>query len=452
MNQAVTNRRSFLTSAAAVAGGLGFTRLSAAEAPARPDGPPLAGGNKTGKITRIEAVLFDCGDPLAGVHSRWTEMMTRNGAWLGGVPPRTQIALRIATNAGAEGCFVGHPFKLTAADFENALRPVLLGENPWDRERLWLRMYRAKTPRIALSAADIALWDLAGKVTGLPCWKLAGGCRDRAKVYISTHFDMGSPDDYAAYAAAIKKRGYPGFKIHGNICFDPIRREHIPFRSRAFPEHEIEICHAVRAAVGNEMALIHDPGGVFNFEQAVWVGRELQKLSYEWLEDPMPEGKEDSIESYARLCRTVEIPICAPEFEEDYHFVRGRYLLKGACTINRIDHYYGGLTACLKTAAMCQACGMRLEIHSTASVQYNLQVLGATSEDLCMWLEDYDLEPESGAKCVSANAQIPAAGGRRAPYLKGLLPKVDQHGYAHIPHAPGMGMDVDWQYVDTHRV
>jgi L-alanine-DL-glutamate epimerase-like enolase superfamily enzyme len=407
--------------------------------------------SSNGKITCVEAALFDSGDPLA-CRSHWVEKWIRNGACLAPVPPRTQIALRIATDTGDEGCFVGHPFGRTGADFENALRPVLLGEDPWDRERLWLRMYWAKTPRIALSAADIALWDLAGKAVGMPCWKLAGGCRDKAKVYISTYGDLGSPEDYASYAAGIRKRGYAGFKIHGYIEFDPVRREPMPFRARGFPQHEVEICRAVRAAVGEGMSLTHDPGWVFNVEQAIWVSRELRKLGYEWLEDPLPQGREDSIESYARLCREAEVPICAPEYEEDYHFIRGRYMLNKACTINRIDHYYGGFTACLKAAAMCQACGMRLELHSTASTQYNLQVLGATAEDLCTYLEDYDLDPESGEKYVGANAQIPADGGRRSPYLKGLLPRVDEHGDAHIPQTPGMGMDVDWDYVNAHRV
>ena len=413
---------------------------------------PVSAPGRLGKITRVEAALFDSGDPLANIHSRWTEMLVRNHACLAPMPPRNQIALRIATDAGAEGCFVGHPFDRTAAEYERPLRPLLLGEDPWDRERLWLRMYQASTPRQVLSAADIALWDLAGKAVGLPCWKLAGGCRETAKVYIATHGDLGSPEDYAAFAVAIKERGYHGFKIHGYYEIDPIRRERIPFRSQGFPEQEMEVCQAVRAAVGDEMALMQDTGWVFSLEEAIWMGHELQKLGYEWFEDPMPQGREDSIEAYARLCREVEIPICAPEYEEDYHYARGRYLLAGACTINRIDHYYGGVTACLKAAAMCQACGQRLELHSTASTQYNLQILGATSEDLCTYLEDYDLDPERGEKYVGANAQVPAEGGRRSPYLKGLLPRVDEQGYAHIPQVPGMGMDVDWEYVESHRV
>jgi len=189
------------------------------------------------KITHIEAVMFDRGDPYPASYTcaRVMDILRRYGGDIS--QSQHLIALRIGTDTGVEGCFIGIPHGQSATDFEAALRPLLLGEDPFDRERLWMRMYRASVSptiaagvleseiirhRIILSAADIALWDLAGKYAGLPCWKLAGGCRDRVKVYISTHWDFGTPADYALHALECKKRGYHGIKVHGYYGYNPV--------------------------------------------------------------------------------------------------------------------------------------------------------------------------------------------------------------------------------------
>jgi L-alanine-DL-glutamate epimerase-like enolase superfamily enzyme len=183
---------------------------------------------------------------------------------------------------------------------------VLLGEDALYREWLWLRMREAKTPWRVLSAADIALWDLAGKVAGLPAWQLAGGCRDKAKVYVATHPEFGTPDDYAAHALACKRRGYRGYKVHGYMGYDPVKKESIPLFSKAFPEQDIEICRAIRAAVGDEFPLMHDPAGMYDLDQSLWVGRELEKLNFEFFESPMPE-KREWIEAYATRFRRRDV-------------------------------------------------------------------------------------------------------------------------------------------------
>jgi hypothetical protein len=87
---------------------------------------------------------------------------------------------------------------------------------------------------------------------------------------------------------------------------------------------------------------------------------------------------------------------------------------RDAGDISRIDHYFGGLTSCLKAAALCESHGTRLELHSTATNGYNLQVLGATCEHACTFLETYDLDPEGERTSWgrASSSAIAAAGAR----------------------------------------
>jgi L-alanine-DL-glutamate epimerase-like enolase superfamily enzyme len=96
-----------------------------------------------------------------------------------------------------------------------------------------------------VSVVDLALWDLAGRVTGLPVHKLLGGARHKVKAYASSVNNLGLPEDYAAHAADCQRRGYRAYKIHNAIYWDPGTRQFAPPR----PSHidwDIETCRAVR--------------------------------------------------------------------------------------------------------------------------------------------------------------------------------------------------------------
>jgi L-alanine-DL-glutamate epimerase-like enolase superfamily enzyme len=370
----------------------------------------------------------------------------------GALEPKSDkpVALRLATNEGAEGCAVVAMPNTSPEAAQKQLCDLLLGEDPLFRGALWLRMYQAGADLRTLSAADLALWDLAGKLARMPAWQMAGGCRDKVKVYVASHPDFGTPEDYAEHALACKLRGYHGYKVHGYLGWDPVRCERIPLFSRAFPEQDLDICRAIRNAVGNEFPLFHDPSGVYNLEQSLVVGHELEDLGFEWFETPMPE-KPELRDAYVELCDKLTIPVCGPELLDGAHFSRADWMASGACDINRIDPHYGGLSTCLKTAALCEAHGKRLELHSTASNQYGLQLLGATSQETCCYLEEYDLDPESGVSFVGANYMVRDGISFRYPFLIGSPPIIDHRGMAPIPFQPGMGMDPDWAYIYAHR-
>jgi L-alanine-DL-glutamate epimerase-like enolase superfamily enzyme len=311
---------------------------------------------------------------------------------------------------------------------------MLLGEDPLDRERFWQWLWAAKTPENLLSVIDVALWDLLGRVTGLPVYKLLGGCRDKVKAYASTYPNMGSPDNYAEHAATCQRQGYTAYKIHPYYYWDPATGQAVPGR----PSHvdwDIEVCRAVRARVGETMVLMYDPWGTYHvYDDALRVGRELERLNFYWYEHPMPEHR---VEPYVRLAQELRIPICSPEIVEGMIFSRAEWIRRGAADISRIDVLRGGITGARKMATICEAYGLRCEIHMSGFG--NLQVLGATSEDTCEYYERGLLAPG-----VDYEATL--------PYLQEPCDALDAEGYVRLPRQPGLGYQIVWDYVEANRI
>ncbi|NJN83507.1 MAG: hypothetical protein HC802_15310 [Caldilineaceae bacterium] len=178
----------------------------------------------------------------------------------------TQTLTKIITDEGAEGYYLGGHGHGDAdglppddrSMLTGRMREMLLGQDPFDRERFWHWYWVANIPENILSVVDMALWDLQARYVGLPLHKLLGGCRDKVKAYASTFPNMGSVLDYADHAVACKEEGYTHYKIHPYYFWNPITRQ--PDRGRpSHVEQDIELCHAVREAVGDEMVLSYDP-------------------------------------------------------------------------------------------------------------------------------------------------------------------------------------------------
>ena len=359
--------------------------------------------------------------------------------------PRTgivQTVTTVHTDEGAQGHYFGggsHGDEdgLTLSDrqyLNRRVKPLLVGQDPFDRERFWQWMFVAKVPETVVSVIDMALWDLAGRTAGLPVYKLLGGCRDRVRAYASTYPNVGDADAYAEHALACKRKGYRAYKIHPYYFWNPETKESVPGR----PSHiswDIACCRAVREAVGDDMVLMYDPWGTYHsYEEALKVGRALEELDFFWYEHPMPEYR---VESYVRLCRELSIPICSPELNSGSVFTRADWVLRGASDMSRTDVNQGGITAAKKTAAVCEAYGVTCEMHMSGFG--NLQVLGATSEDVCRYYEKGLLAPG-----VDQDAPL--------PYVSENPDPLDADGFVRVPQKPGLGYDIVWDYIREHEV
>src|SRR5690606_11820412 len=125
--------------------------------------------------------------------------------------PRTEIIQTLVTIETDEGV-VGHYLGGQGHGDQDGLLPdsremvrtrmrdLLVGQDPFDRERFWQWMWVSKTPEYIMGVIDMALWDLAGRYANLPVYKLLGGCRDKVLAYASTYPNVGSIQNYVDHA------------------------------------------------------------------------------------------------------------------------------------------------------------------------------------------------------------------------------------------------------------
>jgi L-alanine-DL-glutamate epimerase-like enolase superfamily enzyme len=379
------------------------------------------------KITNVETIRFKT--MTRHQRTKWIGIMI-----LDREVETVESVTRIATDEGVEGYMLGGRKDV----IEREIKPLLVGENPLDREKLWHWMdqicaLRHNFTERDMGVVDCALWDLAGRMAGLPVHKLLGGCRDKVKAYASSFDHLGGPDAYAKHVRACQKQGFKAYKVHAYVSWDPHANRPAPLQP-GFPKEDVVVCRAVREAAGDDMVLLLDPFASYTLEEALWVGRELEKLHFYWLEHPMMETR---IEPYRRLTRELDINILSPEHVPGGIFTRVEWILQGASDMLRIDYNYGGLTACYKLAIACQAHGIKCELHGGGWA--HLQVLGATPESTCEYYERGLMHPDVDYD-------------KPRPYLKATCDPTDGKGNVIIPTGPGLGMEFDWDYMKRNRV
>ncbi|MEV6608528.1 enolase C-terminal domain-like protein [Kutzneria sp. NPDC051319] len=344
--------------------------------------------------------------------------------------------LEITDGDGRTGYCQVQPDHLREPVLSGHIRPVLLGRDPWCREEIWQTLARRQrgahgglTDR-ALGYVDQALWDLLGRRVGLPVWKLLGGARDRVPAYASTMCGdeipggLSCPEDYAAFAEQLVKRGYRGIKLH--TWMPPV-----PFAPDV--QLDIKTCAAVREAVGPDVALMLDANHWYRRTEALELGRALERLDFAWYEEPMEEA---SISSYQWLAQQLGVPVIGPETAGGKHFVRAEWIRAGACDILRagVDDC-GGIGATLKAVHLAEAFNMDCEIHGNGSG--NLAVLGGSESG--RWYERGLLHPHVDFD-------------RPPPHRNSVVDAVDAEGLVAMPTAPGLGDDWNLGHIAAHTV
>jgi D-galactarolactone cycloisomerase len=193
----------------------------------------------------------------------------------------------------------------TARIIQDLLAPLLVGHNPLEVRLQWERMYSAMRVRghstgfwlEAIAGVDIALWDLAGHLLDQPVYVLLGGAfRDRLRVYASGLPGLydGSDDQalerLADLARGYVARGYTAIKMALGHGIEP----------------DVRAVEAVRQAIGPRIDLFVDAAGVYEPQQAIRLGRHLERLDVGWFEMPIPT---DNLPGYIDVARTLDVPI-----------------------------------------------------------------------------------------------------------------------------------------------
>ena len=289
----------------------------------------------------------------------------------------TQTLVTVVTDGGAEGYTLGgNPKMLT-----EVAKPALVGEDPFDRERIWQRLRQWQRLHVGsfsdhdICAVDLALWDLAGRHLKMPVHKLLGGFREKVAAYASTMCGdelkggLDTPEAYANYAEACVAKGYKAFKLH--TWMPPI-----PWAPS--PKQDVAACAVVRRRVGPDIALMLDCFHDYDRQQALYIGQELEKLGYHWIEEPMDEH---SISSYAWLAEQLDMPVVGPETAEGHIQTRAEWIVRKASDISRAGvGDLGGITPVMKAVHLAEAFGVRLPRNAQGQSEFGSRIERAELE------------------------------------------------------------------------
>jgi D-galactarolactone cycloisomerase len=285
----------------------------------------------------------------------------------------SEVIVTLTTDSGLVGIGEAHgPFLSRpgpegmrgVADIIQRITPLVVGRDPFNVEGIWQDLFALTYTSVrgiapltrqqralvtAMSAVDIAVWDLMGKAIGRPVHALLGGAlRERVPAYVTGFYyrDGERPDDVKREAAAYVEAGYRTLKV--KVAGLP-------------PEADLERLRAIRATIGPDVKLMLDANGGWDLATAKRAARLFEPLDIFWLEDPMPWYDERG--SLERLKAATSIPIAAGETEYTPFGLR-TMLAEGLVDYLIIDSTWaGGLTTWKKAAAVAELYQVPLAAH-----------------------------------------------------------------------------------------
>lgn len=363
------------------------------------------------QITAVEGFNLSC--PLEQPFG-WSQ---------GWVEKRDVGIVKITTDDGLVGWGEG------SADVDH-LAPLLIGEDPMDRNGLWERcfhsMYNANNfvgfGGSALSAVDIALWDIAGKAAGLPVCDLLGGrVRNRVAVYATgLYYTEGEfPERLLEEARGYADAGYTGMKTKvGGLSV----------------EEDVRRVSAIRETIGFDVHLMVDANHAYNAATAIRIGRQLAELDVYWFEEPVNPRDIDGL---------LQVKAALPMAIAGGENLRTRFDFRDHITRRAFDvvqpdvSHCGGLTEMHRIAALASSCGTLVCPHV-----WGTPIMIAASLHLAA-----TLPPCPPAHNPVPYAQEPVMEFDRTPNaIREELCTTAfeaEDSYLNVPTGPGLGIEVD---------
>ena len=333
---------------------------------------------------------------------------------------RNFFFVKVETDAGIYGIGEGGITwrELAAAACVDHLKPLLIGEDPSQIEHLWQLMFRGgffPAGRIAcsaISAIDIALWDIRGKVLGVPVYDLLGGLV-RKKVVCYPHIGGESPEQLANNAIKMADQGWRfvrwGTPTEGDIL-EPSKAA----------RQTLKQCDAVRTALGDDIEILIDVHTRLDPQHVIPLCRSLEQFHPYFIEDPL---RSENVKTYHQMARHVSVPLAVGEqFATKWEF---RELIEEELMqYARIDVcIVGGLTEARKVANWCETHYIDIAPHNP-------------------------LGPVSTAACLHLDLATSNFGVQELPHQPGtILPEVFpvqvsfEDGHLLPPTSPGLGID-----------
>ena len=353
---------------------------------------------------------------------------------------RYWLIIQLITDEGIKGLGerpTGHATNLASqiSLIQDLCEQFVFGNSPFDIERLWQRIYASRhdyrhpgldmTP--ALSAIEMACWDIVGKATNQPIYNLLGGRvhdKLRAYAYMPTEGIWDDPEKAGQIARNLVEAGNTACKFDP---FTPLFPQPRDFSLKTI-RHVAKIFKAIRDAVGDELEIGIGTHGQFSTAVAIRVAKELETFSPFWFEEPVPP---ENVDELARVAAHTSIPIATGErLVTKYEFAE--LLKKQAAQIIQLDvGQCGGILESKKIAGMAEAHYAMIAPHMYCGP---VAAAAAVQLDTC-----------------SPNFLIQEYNGNDLHRQLFTEPIKFENGYINPPTAPGLGVELDQAVVNKYR-
>lgn len=328
--------------------------------------------------------------------------------------------VRVLTDDGLEG--IGITYNEVGGEatkylIEYSIAPKLIGRDPLETEVIWQEMFhylrgvgRKGLTYCALSAVDIALWDLKGKIFNIPLYRLWGGNQKLVPVYGSGGWTSYSDEELVQEMNAIVAQGYSMIKFKVGVD------------GGASPLKDVERVRKVREAVGPDIKLLLDANNCWDAATGVQFANKISEYNVIFLEEPVFA---DDIPGLARYKRGTDLPLATGEHEYTKFGVRDLIMHEAADIIQCDATRAGGFTEMLKIAAMTQAWNLKFAPHGMENIHIHL----VSAVPNALYLERL-LMFEEITKSVYKNPPLPV------------------NGYMEIPDLPGLGLELNMDFIN----
>ena len=365
--------------------------------------------------------------PAAHLHLKITGLKT----FVVNVGSVNWVFVKIHTNQGLTGLGEGSVTskEATIAEAIREHERFLVGKDPTEIERLWQGMFRYPRWRggpvlnSAISAVEIALWDILGKAVGLPIYRLLGGaCRDRIRMYV--HAGGQTPEEAARSALAVRERGYTALKW---APFEPLENT---VSARDQVRRAVARMEAQRKALGDDFDILIDAHGRLTPVVAAEACQALEPLRPFFVEEPT---QPEDLDTLAWLGARTRVPLATGER------LFTKYGFADLCARHLVSYvqpdvvHAGGILECKKIAAIAEAHSIEVALHNPQS---EVSTLASLHVDAC-----------------TPNCVIQEMVENRAPWIKDLFfggALRIKNGYAELPDKPGLGVDLDEKVAAQH--
>lgn len=338
--------------------------------------------------------------------------------------PVEWLWVRIHTDAGLVG--LGETYPHPAAEkavVHRSLARVLLGRDASRIDRLWADMFQAVSysgwggaEMRAISAVDIALWDLAGKAAGMPLYKLLGGAsRDAIRTYNTCYDHLDFLTEPVRLARELLAQGIQAMKIWP---FDPIAKETGgQYITADQMRRASEPLRLIRAEFGDRMDVAMEFHGYWNLPCAIQIAQALEPLAPMWLEEMLPQ---DNLAAYRELAQATRLPLCLSErlmtrwgFRELMENRAARIIMPDIC-------WCGGISEAKKIAAMAEThylpvaphnCGGPVLHAASAHLAANIPNLSIMESVRRHYLDEYRGIVTSTLAAVDGSIPLPPGPG-----------------------------------------